>query len=833
LERTTLFADVLLPLPVEGFFTYRVPFELNEKLTEGIRVVVQFGARKVYTALVVRVHETAPAGRIPKYILSVLDETPVVNDLQRDFWNWLAGYYLCTRGEVMNAALPAALKLAGESRIALNPACEPDFSGLGEKEALLLEALHHRKSIAISEVSKIIGQQKTIPVIKTLIEKGMALPEEELKDPCIPRREKFVRLGKNFEEDEESLKELMDQLEKRARKQLEIVMTYVRLSKYGFGELKDVSRKELLKESGGSAAQLGILAEKGVLAIHEKAVSRMGGPGPQADPGLIELSGIQQEAFNRINELFQTKEVVLLHGVTSSGKTEIYIKLIRDVIARGKQALFLLPEIGLTTQIINRLRRYFGARVGVYHSRFNAHERVETWKAVLEGNGKGGDPGGKYDIILGARSSVFLPFTNLGLVVVDEEHDPSFKQADPAPRYNGRDAAIYLARMHGARTLLGSATPSVESYYHAAGGKYGLVEISERYGNLEMPQIRIVDVRESLCRGNMKSHFSGVLLEQLETALKNGEQAILFQNRRGFSLRLECELCHWMPACKNCDVTLVYHKHNNQLRCHYCGYIARVPEKCPECNGVNVRMKGFGTEKVEEELGILFPRARIGRMDLDTIRSRHSHQQIIGDFEAGKIDILVGTQMVTKGLDFDNVSLVCILNADNMLSYPDFRAPERSFQLMAQVSGRSGRKYRQGSVIIQTYNPAHPVIVDVMKHDYTAMFYRQLSEREKFHYPPFTRLILIRLKHKDPTVLDRAAGELAKMLRAEFGRRILGPEFPVVSRIMNFYIKHILFKIERGASTAAMKATLASVIRKFLEKPANKPVRVIMDVDPQ
>lgn len=833
MERTTLFADVLLPLPVEGTFTYRVPFELNEKITVGVRVVVQFGTRKVYTALVVRVHETAPAGRIPKYILSVLDEAPIVNDLQRAFWDWLAGYYLCTGGEVMNAALPAALKLASESRIALNPACEPDFRGLGEKEVLLLEALHHRKSIAVSEVSKIIGQQKTIPVIKTLIEKGMVLPEEELKDPFIPRREKFIRLTPDFKDDENALKELMDQLEKRARKQLEIVMTYIRLSKYGFGDMRDVSRKELLKGSGGSAAQLGILVDKGVFEIHEKAVSRLGDAGPETDPGLIELSGVQQEAFDRINDLFRSNEVVLLHGVTSSGKTEIYIKLIREVIAQGRQVLFLLPEIALTAQIINRLRRYFGARVGVYHSRFNAHERVETWKAVLGKDGGDGGTAGKYDIILGARSSVFLPFSNLGLVVVDEEHDPSFKQGDPAPRYNGRDAAIYLARMHRAKTLLGSATPSVESYYNAVRGKYGLVEISERYGNLEMPKIRIADVRESLRSGTMKSHFTGILLEQLDAALKNGEQAILFQNRRGFSLRLECDLCHWMPVCKNCDVTLVYHKQNNQLRCHYCGYITRVPEKCPECNGVNVRMKGFGTEKVEEELGILFPKARIIRMDLDTTRSRHSHQQIIGDFEAGKIDILVGTQMVTKGLDFDNVSLVCILNADNMLSYPDFRAPERSFQLMAQVSGRSGRKYRQGSVIIQTYNPTHPVIVDVMRHDYASMFSRQLAEREKFGYPPFTRLILLRLKHKDATLLDRAAGELAKMLRAEFGNRILGPEFPVVARIMNFYIKHILIKIERGASITAVKAALSGVTGRFLEKPANRPVRVIMDVDPQ
>jgi primosomal protein N' (replication factor Y) len=479
------------------------------------------------------------------------------------------------------------------------------------------------------------------------------------------------------------------------------------------------------------------------------------------------------------------------------------------------------------------LRKYFGDRVGVYHSRFNVHERVEIWNSVLDKNTGGQMSGRKYDIVLGARSSLFLPFSNLGLVVVDEEHDPSFKQMDPAPRYNGRDAAIYLAHLHGAKTLLGSATPSVESYFNAVQNKYGLVELFERYGNMEMPQIQIVNVKESLRQGLMKSHFSSALLGQIETALGNGEQAILFQNRRGFSLRLECDLCHWMPSCKNCDVTLVYHKKINQLRCHYCGYVSRIPDKCPECNGVNIKMKGFGTEKVEEELGLIFPKARIARMDLDTTRTKHSLQQIIGDFEARKIDILVGTQMVTKGLDFDNVSLVCILNADNMLSYPDFRAFERSFQLMAQVSGRSGRKYKQGRVIIQTYNPSHPVIVDVVKNDYLAMFKQQLFERQKYKYPPYTRLVQLKLKHKDPDLLNKAADELAKSLRTAFGKRILGPEFPMVSRIMNYFIKHIMFKIERGVSSAAMKAKLVEEIEKFQLEPAFRPVKVIMDVDPQ
>ena len=832
MERITLFADVLLPLPVGGAFTYRVPFELNEQLQEGIRVVVQFGARKIYTALVLRVHETPPKSHIPKYILSVLDENPIVTKVQRTFWDWLSGYYLCHPGEVMNAALPSAFKLASESKIALNPVIPDDLSVLNEKELLLVEALHNRKSIAISEVARILDQQKTIPVIKTLIEKGIILPEEELNDPYKPRREGFVRLAPAYSNDDGALKLLFDQLEKKAKKQLEIVMTFISLSKYGFGVLQEVKRQELLKQSKGNAAQLEILIGKGVFEKYEKLVSRFDPSTGESSAGLIELTVGQQEALSKIRELFTTKDVVLLHGVTSSGKTELYIKLISDVIDQGKQALFMLPEIALTTQIITRLRKYFGDRVGVYHSRFNVHERVEIWNAVLE-NDRQETVNRRYDIILGARSSVFLPFSNLGLVVVDEEHDPSFKQMDPAPRYNGRDAAIYLAYLHGAKTLLGSATPSVESYFNAMQGKYGLVELFERYASMEMPLIQVVNVKESLRQGLMKGHFSSVLIGQLETALGQGEQAILFQNRRGFSLRLECDICHWMPSCKNCDVTLVYHKKNNQLRCHYCGYISRIPDKCPECQGVNIKMRGFGTEKVEEELGLIFPKARIVRMDLDTTRSKHSLQQIIGDFEARKIDVLVGTQMVTKGLDFDNVSLVCILNADNMLSYPDFRAAERSFQLMAQVSGRSGRKYKQGRVIIQTNNPDNIVIRYVVKNDFKSMFRQQLVERQKYHYPPYTRLILLKLKHKDPDLLNKAADELAKSLRMVFGKRILGPEFPMVSRIMNYFIKHIMFKMERVVSPAVMKSKLVEVIEKFQQEPAFKPVKVIMDVDPQ
>ncbi len=833
MERTTLFADVLLPLPVNGTFTYRVPFELNDHVNAGIRVVVQFGVRKLYTALVVRVHETPPTGRVPKYILSALDENPIVNPLQNDLWEWIAGYYLCFPGEVMNAALPSALKLASESRIAMNPDFRQEGWSLNEKEHLLMEALHNRKSLAVSDVVRILDQQKVIPVINTMIEKGIIITEEALHNPYKPVKETIVRLTGAYSGDGEALETLFDQLERKAKKQLAILMAYIQLSQFGTGDLKPVRRVDLLKRSEATSGQLDILVRKKVFELEERLVNRFSDETKVVSAGQIELSGAQQVALQQIRDAFQSKPVVLLHGVTSSGKTELYIKLIQETLDLGKQVLYLLPEIALTSQIINRLRKYFGDRIGVYHSRFTDNERVDIWNQVLSGNHPCRSGGNRYDVVLGARSAIFLPFSNLGLVIIDEEHDPSFKQMDPAPRYNGRDSALILARLHGAVTLLGSATPSIETYYNAQQGKYGKVELSERFGNMEMPQITVVNIREEIRHRKMKGHFSSVLLSQLEQVLANHEQAILFQNRRGFSLRLECDTCHWMPTCINCDVTLVSHKKNNQLRCHYCGYTTSVPTTCPECRGTSIRMRGFGTEKVEEELGLIFPQARIARMDLDTARSKHAHQQIIADFENRKIDILVGTQMVTKGLDFDNVSTVCILNADNMLNYPDFRAPERGFQLMAQVSGRSGRKYKQGRVLIQTANPGHPIIGDVVGHNYLAMFNQQLAERNRFRYPPYFRLILIKLKHKDPELLNKAAEALAVMLRKAFGKRVLGPEYPMVSRIMNYYIKHILLKIEREAPVNKMKDKLTELTEDFRKGQAYKPVKIFMDVDPQ
>jgi primosomal protein N' (replication factor Y) len=831
LDQESKFAEILLPLPVSTF-TYAIPDGLATKVVKGGRVLVQFGKRKIYTALVVGIHENNPEGRDVKEILSVLDEVPVIVPLQLTFWNWIASYYLCHPGEVMNAALPSIFKLASESKVILNPDFNPNREELNEKENLLLEALYSRPAIKIAEISKIIGQMKVIPVVKTMLEKGIILMEEELPESYKPRIETFIKLAEEYG-DEEKFKDLFDQLEKNARKQLDLLMAFMVLSRQDTNKTREVKRTELLKNGKASSSALKGLVTKNVLKVYEKVVSRIGSFEKVADVASIELMDFQEKARNAIRKAFLEKDVVLLHGVTSSGKTELYIKYIQETIDQGKQVLYLLPEIALTTQTISRLKKYFGERVGVYHSRFNENERAEIWNKVLT-HGEPGKTGiNSYDIILGARSAVFLPFTNLGLLIVDEEHDSSFKQYDPSPRYNGRDAALYLAHLHSAKTILGSATPSIESYYNCQEGKYALVEMTERYGNMEMPEIIVVNMREELRWKKMKSHFTSVLVKQLEDALGKGEQAIIFQNRRGFALRLECETCGWMPICRNCDVTLVYHKQNHQLRCHYCGYTTFVPDTCPECKGISLKMKGFGTEKVEEELAILFPGARITRMDLDTTRTRHSHQKIINDLEERKIDILVGTQMVTKGLDFENVSTVSILNADNMLGFPDFRSAERSYQLMAQVSGRSGRKNKRGRVIIQTYNPRHPVILDVVNHDYKAMYEQQLIDRRKFKYPPFYRLVVVKIRHRDQNILNKASDELAKRLRLQFGNRVLGPEYPMVSRIMNYYLKQIMIKIERSASQTEMKKKLMQEIMEFSKRKEFSPLRLVMDVDPQ
>ena len=825
MERKTYFADVILPLPLYGAFTYRIPHKMAGQVETGQRVLVQFGKKKIYTALVVNVHEYPPAAYDVKYILSVLDIKPIVNDIQLKFWNWISEYYMCGLGEVMNVALPSSFKLASETRIKMHPGFKTGNHILSEKEEFIIQALENQKKITITEASEIAGQLKVIPLINTMIDKQIIITEEELLDTYRPRIQTIVELSTYYTEQEERLKELLDTLGKRAHRQLELVMSYLYLKQQSN---EDIARPELLKKAGASAAQLNALVDKEVFVLKEKEISRLEYSGKEQSPDDIKLTENQQTALDEIKHEIKAKKRVLLHGVTSSGKTELYIKLIEEVLKQKKQVLYLLPEIALTTQIIKRLQKYFGEKIGVYHSRYNRNEKVEIWNKVLQNDTKTG----KFKVILGPRSALFLPFSNLGLIIVDEEHDQSFKQYDPAPRYHARDSAVFLGGLHKSGVILGSATPSLESYFNAKTEKYGLVEVNERYGGICMPEIIVANIRKETRLKTMKSHFSSLLLDHIKRSLSDNKQVILFQNRRGFSLRLECEICGYIPQCKSCDVTLIYHKKSNHLRCHYCGWTSRIPSQCPSCGHPGILMKGFGTEKVEDELSILFPDTRITRMDLDTTRKKHAYRQIIDDFEKQKIDILVGTQMVTKGLDFDNVSLVGILNADNMLSYPDFRALEKSYQLMSQVSGRAGRKGKRGKVIIQAFNPAHYIINDVINHDYKAMYNAQIIERRNYKYPPFYRLILIKLKHKDPELLNRAARVYADMLRQQFGKRVLGPEFPLVSRIRNQYIKTVLLKLERTVTLRKMKQDLSDKTFEFKKLHDFKSVRLQLDVDP-
>jgi primosomal protein N' (replication factor Y) len=828
-DRITLFTDIIVPLPVPGVFTYRVPNTMNDEVSVGKRAVVQFGTRKIYTGLIQKVHQNIPKNYTPKYILGVLDEVPLVNEKQFQFWDWIREYYLCHLGEVMFAALPTVFKLNSESKIVLDTEFRADHTQLNENEFLITEALQVQAKLTISEVSAIVGFQKVMPLIKNMVDKKIIAMEEELNERFAPKTERFMRLRSEFQ-DEDKMRELMDELGKRAFKQLEILLSFITFTKIENTISGEVEVKLILEKAKASGTQLKSLTEKGVFEVFDKVVSRLETYNATSKPSDIELTQNQQIAFDEIQNHFVDKSVVLLHGVTSSGKTELYIKLIQEQIEQKKQVLFMLPEIALTTQIINRLRKFFGNRVGVYHSRYNPHERGEIWQKVLSfDETKEND----YQIIIGPRSALFLPFKNLGLIIVDEEHDHSFKQVDPAPRYQARDASVMLAAIYEAKVLLGSATPSYESYYNALKNKYGLVALKERFGGIKMPEIQIVNIREETRRDSMHSHFSKTLLDAIKQAISDKEQVILFQNRRGFSLRIECDRCNWIPGCKNCDVSLIYHKKQNLLRCHYCGYSTAVPEECPECHSSAVHMHGFGTEKIEEDLGLMIRGARIARLDLDTTRTKNAYRQILEDFENGKTDVLVGTQMVTKGLDFERVRVVGILNADNMLSYPDFRAFEQSFQLMAQVSGRAGRKGKQGVVMIQTYQPSHPILKDVVENRYEDLFYSQMENRMKFHYPPFYRLILLKLKHRDKHLVDQASLKLAEQLKAVFGDLVLGPEYPSVSRIKTLYIKQILIKFERNFHPPKVKDKVKEIIHNFERQTAFKSVTIQIDVDPQ
>lgn len=818
------YVDVIVPLPIAGEYTYSLPPALEGKVHGGCRVVVPFGPKKYYTAIVVSVHDSAPEAYETKDILEVLDERPVLLKRQFDFWQWVSDYYLCTIGDVYKAALPSGLKLESETMVVYNP----DFEASGPlppKEQLLLDLLSANPEQCVTQLEKAAGIRNILPVVRSLLEKEAVCIKEELKRSYKPKTEIRVRLAGNMRT-EKAMQFQMNMLDRpKTEKQLAVLMKYVELSGWnGTGEtLKEVSRKRLTEAAGVSPAVLDALVRKQVLEVYSSEVGRLDGGRYDTLP-LNPLSEAQRRAFYQIMSLFQTRNVCLLHGVTASGKTEIYIHLIEQAIQAGKQVLYLLPEIALTTQITERLRRVFGERLGIYHSKFPDAERVEIWNKQLSDR--------DYDVILGVRSSVFLPFRRLGLVIVDEEHENTYKQQDPAPRYHARSAAIMLASMFGAKTLLGTATPSLESYHNALSGKYGFVQLTERHQQIRLPQIELVDIKELARKKRMTAQFSPYLLQKIREALENREQVILFQNRRGFAPMIECRTCGWVPKCRNCDVSLTYHKGLNQLTCHYCGCTYPVPRSCPACGGVELVNRGFGTEKVEDDIKAIFPEARVARMDLDTTRTRSAYERIISDSQNGKTDILIGTQMVSKGLDFDRVSVVGILNADSMLNYPDFRSYERAFQLMAQVAGRAGRKNGQGLVVLQTKSPDLPLIREVMDNDYLRMYREQMEEREMFRYPPFYRLVYVYLKHRKEDVLDQAADWMAQCLRKGLGERILGPDKPPVARIQTLYIKKIVVKVEQQASMSKVRAYLRSVQQALMEDRRFRSLTVYYDVDP-
>jgi len=817
-DRETLFVEVILPLAIAKNYTYRVPFEMNSAVAVGKRVVVQFGKSKLYTAIIASIGNLAPEKYQAKYIIELLDDRPVVTDLQLQFWQWMAEYYMCNNGEVMSAALPSALKLASETRIMLNKGFEFDKTALHDKEFLIVEALGIQPELTVSDIVKLLGQKTVMPVLKLLFEKNIINISEDINERYKPRTRTFITLNPIYR-DQSNLKELFTILEKRAPKQADAVLAYIKLSRHQ----KTITKNELVEESGAGSASIKSLIEKEVFIVEEKNVSRLY-YSENDDYDTFQLNEQQTAVLRDIKEGFKQKEVTLLHGVTSSGKTQIYIRLIEEMIAAGKQVLYLLPEIALTTHIIERLRLYFGANIGVYHSRFNDNERVEVWQKVLNN---------EYKVVLGARSAVFLPFGDLGLIVVDEEHETSYKQFDPAPRYNARDAAIFLANMHGAKVLLGSATPSFESYYNARTHKYGFTALTERYGGVQLPVTEVVSIAEETKRKTIQSHFTSVLMADIKNALDKKEQVILFQNRRGYAPILMCKICAYTPKCINCDVSLTYHKSSGKLHCHYCGYKEDAPQVCPACGSTHLEYKGFGTEKVEDELALLLPDARIARMDLDTTRSRNSLQNILNDLEEKKIDILVGTQMVAKGLDFSDVTVIGIINADSLLKFPDYRANERSFQMLAQVSGRAGRRGKQGKVVIQTYDPSHRVIKQVIENDYNDLYFTEMEERRSFKYPPFYRIINLDVKHRDPEAVYHQSAYLAIELRRHFGDRVIGPEFPLIARLRNYYIRSIMLKFERdGISVNKAKSIIRDVITQFQTTKLSKGSVIQPDVDP-
>lgn len=823
-SKARLYAEVILPLPLFGTFTYSIPTTLEGKAAVGHRVIVPFGRKKYYTGIIESITPVAPEGFEVKDISSVLDPWPVVKHPQLKLWEWIAEYYLCTAGDVYKAAVPAGLKVESETFIELNPDYEemPD-ARMTDREAIIMQSLDHNGKMTPAEISKKTGLNSIESTISSMVERRMLIIAEKLIERYRPKKETLVRLAVD-RNDNEAMHKVFDAVKGAKKQEMMLITLLDNLNKRQQQQLPpEVPRQHLLEQSGLSPAILAALASKGIVEIFTREINRFNYTGTEQGE-LPKLSAPQSEALDSIHRMFIDKNVTLLHGVTSSGKTEIYIHLIDYILNKGSQALYLVPEIALTTQLTRRLQKVFGKRVIIYHSKFSDNERVDIWKRMLH------DP--SPCVVIGARSSLFLPFSRLGLVIVDEEHESSYKQFDPAPRYNARDCAIVLASMHGAKTLLGSATPAIETYYKALNGRYGLVTLSERYEGVQLPLIEIVDLNDERRRGRISGPMSARLAMMSREAVKGGEQVILFHNRRGFAPVVVCKQCGYVPKCQNCDVSLTYHRKAGEMVCHYCGATYKLPTICPACKEPAIEVYGYGTERIEEIAESSFPGARIMRMDLDTTRNKDSYLNIINDFSLGKADILVGTQMVTKGLDFERVSLVGILNADNLINFPDFRASERAFNMLEQVAGRAGRRNKRGLVIVQTSQPSHPILSYLQAHNYEGFYEHELEERRRYGYPPFTRVINIYLKHRDEDLLIRAAAGYAETLRHLFGNRILGPDEPHIARIQSLYIRKIMLKVEIQASMSKVKAILRSVYEAQMADKSLRSLVVYYDVDP-
>ena len=819
------FAEVLLPLAIQGSYTYRITPELQPSIVVGSRVLVPFGRRKIYTAIVVMMHDIEPQGYRVKEIIAALDPFPIVRHPQVKFWQWIADYYLCTMGEVYKAAIPSGLKVESETFISVNPDFEEQEPGqLGDKARTILDFTAQRGRVQINEISNATGYKHVEATVSKLLDIGAIHVSERVIDNYRPKTRTCVRLTLQ-RDDEQGLHRFFDEV-KRAKKQEALLLAYLDLSHWlqHSKPVAEITKEALLKRADATAAVLSAACQRGIFEIYKQEINRFALDARQ----LIEpptLSDEQRRAYDEIHQSFRDHTITLLHGVTSSGKTAIYMHLIADALKLGKQVLYLVPEIALTTQLTHRLEQVFGDKLLIYHSKFSDNERVDIWKRLLHNS----DP----CVVIGVRSSIFLPYSNLGLVIVDEEHDASYKQQDPAPRYNGRNAAIILASMHGAKTLLGSATPAIEVYRKAQQGDYGFVQLLNRYEDIQMPLVKVIDTKRSRKRHEMQGLFSLDLIKECRHALENNEQVILFQNRRGYAPMVRCKECGWVPTCINCDVSLTYHKNTRALTCHYCWHTISLPDLCPACGLPGIEIVGYGTERIEDDIDQVFPGEKISRMDLDTTRNKNSYDRIISEFSAHKTNILVGTQMVTKGLDFDAVSIVGILNADTMISFPDFRSSERAFDMMEQVAGRAGRAHKQGTVLIQTSNPQHPVIGFVTSHDYQGFYDHELAEREKFGYPPFTRIINIYVKHRDDNVLTEVAVRFSNMMRQVFAHRVLGPEAPLVARVQNLYIRQIVLKMELQASMSKVKKILRDIYEQLVAIDARaKSAIIYYDVDP-